>query len=130
MEDLAARAEFLQSLPESNPMHLATASNLGDCGNGFCASSTPDSEDFFEEDTISAYLQLNFYGEIFNRPFNVRAGVRHEETEVVSSTAAQAYDRVEWRSTNEFEIIRAEGSVPSALAGEYDYTLPSIDFDM
>ncbi len=130
MEDLARRAEFLQNLPESDPMHLAQASDGGDCGTGFCASSTPDSEDFFEEDSIAAYLQLNFAGEIINRPFNVRAGVRYEETEVVSSTAAQAYDRVEWRSTNEFEIIRAEGSVPSALAGEYDFTLPSIDFDM
>ena len=67
---------------------------------------------------------------MFDLPYNVRAGVRYEETEVVSSTAAQAYDRVEWRSTNEFEIIRAEGTVPSALAGEYDFTLPSIDFDM
>ena len=130
MEDLAARAEFLQSLPESNPMHLATATTMGDCGTGFCASTTPDSEDFFEEDTVAAYLQLNFSGEIFNRPFNVRTGVRYEETEVVSSTAAQAYDRVEWRSTNEFEIIRAEGTTPSALEGKYDFTLPSLDFDM
>lgn len=130
MSDLAQRAEFLQSLPESNPMHLATASTLGDCGTGFCASSTPDNEDYFEEDTIAAFLQLSFSGEIFNRPFNVRAGVRHEETEIVSSTAAQAYDRVEWRSTNEFEIIRAEGSIPSALEGKYDFTLPSIDFDV
>jgi len=130
MVDLVRRAEFLQNLPESDPMHLAQASFLGDCGTGFCASSTPDSEDFFAEDSTAAYLQLNFAGEIVNRPFNIRAGVRYEETEVVSSTAAQAYDRVEWRSTNEFEIIRAEGTVPSALEGEYDFTLPSIDFDI
>jgi TonB-dependent receptor len=130
MAELATRAEFLQSLPASDPMHLAQASFLGDCGTGFCASSTPDSEDFFAEDSTAAYLQLNFSGEMFDLPYNVRAGVRYEETEVVSSTAAQAYDRVEWRSTNEFEIIRAEGTVPSALAGEYDFTLPSIDFDM
>ncbi|MDB2512247.1 TonB-dependent receptor [Luminiphilus sp.] len=130
MEDLAQRAEFLQNLSESNPMHLAQASTGGDCGTGFCPSSTPDAADNFSEDSKAAYLQLNFAGEIINRPFNVRAGVRYEETEVVSSTAAQAYDRVEWRSTNEFEIIRAEGSVPSALQGEYDFTLPSLDFDI
>ena len=130
MVDLVERAEFLQSLPDTNPLHLAQASAGGDCGTGFCPSSTPDSENFFEEDTIAAYLQLSFSGEITNRPFNLRAGVRHEETEVISSTAAQAYSRVEWRSTNEFEIIRSEGSVPSALEGEYDFTLPSIDFDI
>lgn len=130
MEDLAQRAEFLQNLSENNPMHLAQASTGGDCGTGFCPSSTPDAADNFSEDTKAAYLQLNFSGEIINRPFNVRAGVRYEETEVVSSTAAQAYDRVEWRSTNEFEIIRAEGSVPSSLEGEYDFTLPSLDFDI
>jgi TonB-dependent receptor len=130
MEDLVERAEFLQSLPEGNPLHLAQASTGGDCGTGFCPSSIPDSENTFEEDTVSGYLQLSFSGEVINRPFNLRAGVRHEETEVVSSTAAQSYSRVEWRSTNEFEIIRAEGSVPSALVGEYDFTLPSIDFDM
>ena len=130
MEDLVQRAEFLQNLSENNPMHLAQASTGGDCGTGFCPSSTPDAADNFSEDTKAAYLQLNFSGEIINRPFNVRAGVRYEETEVVSSTAAQAYDRVEWRSTNEFEIIRAEGSVPSSLEGEYDFTLPSLDFDI
>jgi TonB-dependent receptor len=130
MEDLAQRAEFLQNLSESNPMHLAQASTGGDCGTGFCPSSTPDAADNFSEDSKAAYLQLNFAGEIINRPFNVRAGVRYEETEVVSSTAALAYDRVEWRSTNEFEIIRAEGSVPSSLEGEYDFTLPSLDFDI
>jgi TonB-dependent receptor len=130
MEDLVERAEFLQGLPEGNPLHLAQASTGGDCGTGFCPSSTPDSANEFEEESVAAYLQLNFSGEIINRPFNIRAGVRYEETEVVSSTAALAYDRVEWRSTNEFEIIRAEGSVPSALEGEYDFTLPSIDFDI
>ena len=130
MVDLVERAEFLQSLPDTNPLHLAQASAGGDCGTGFCPSTTPDSENFFEEDTVAAYLQLSFSGEITNRPFNIRAGVRHEETEVVSSTAAQAYSRVEWGSTNEFEIIRSEGSVPSALEGEYDFTLPSIDFDI
>jgi len=130
MEDLVERAEFLQGLPESNPLHLAQASTAGDCGTGFCPSSIPDNANEFEEESVAAYLQLNFAGEIINRPFNIRAGVRYEETEVVSSTAAQAYDRVEWRSTNEFEIIRAEGSVPSALEGKYDFTLPSIDFDI
>ena len=130
MAQLAQRAEYLQSLPEDDPMHLATASTLGDCGTGFCASTTPDSQDFFEEDTIAAYLQLNFTGEIFNRPLNVRAGLRYEETEVTSSTLSQAYERVEWRSTNEFEIIRADSATPSSLEGDYDFTLPSIDIDI
>jgi len=130
MADLVQRAEFLQSLPESDPMHLAQASSGGDCGTGFCPSSTPDSAANFEEDSLSAYLQLNFSGEIFNLPFNLRGGVRYEETEVVSSAVSQAYDRVEWRSTNEFEIIKSEDSEPIALTGKYDFTLPSLDFDV
>ena len=41
----------------------------------------------------------------------------------------QAYDRVEWRSTNNLKSFEQKAQCP-ALEGKYDFTLPSIDFDI
>jgi hypothetical protein len=38
-----------------------------------------------EEETTSFYIQLNKEFELFGRPANVVAGLRHEETEVTST---------------------------------------------
>ncbi|NCF77516.1 MAG: TonB-dependent receptor [Proteobacteria bacterium] len=130
MASLVERAQYLQSLPEDHPLYLAQASQGGDCGTGFCPSNTPDSYDFFEEDTISSYVQFKFTGELFNRPFNARLGVRYEKTEVDSYTEILDYNGVEWTGGNEFALIESGGVVPSTFSGEYDFTLPSLDLDI
>ncbi|MDA8946163.1 TonB-dependent receptor [Luminiphilus sp.] len=130
MASLVTRAEYLQSLPSSNPMHLAQASTGGDCGTGFCPSSTPDSYDSFEEESIATYLQLKFMGELFNRPFNARLGARYEETEVDSYTEILDYAGVEWTGGNEFELVPTGDVIPSTFGGKYDFILPSLDMDI
>ena len=130
MAALVERAEYLQTLPETDPMHLAQASTDGDCGTGFCPSSTPDTFDTFSEDTLAAYVQLSFTGEVINRPFNARLGVRYEETEVDSFTEVLDYNGVEWVAGNEFNLIPTGGVTPSNFDGEYDFTLPSLDMDI
>jgi TonB-dependent receptor len=130
MQAIAERAEFLQSLPESNPLHLPTWLAGGDCGTGFCADSDPGFGNRFEEDSDSAYLQVTYSGELMNRPFNLRAGYRWEETNVTSSAESLAYSKIEWASTNEFTAVQAAEAVPSALTGKYDVGLPNIDFDI
>jgi TonB-dependent receptor len=130
MEEVAERAEFLQSLPSSNPLHLATALAGGDCGTGFCADSDPGFGNQFQEETYSAYFQVSYAGNLFDRPFNLRAGYRYEETDVVSSAESLDYTRIEWASTNEFTAVPAEGAVASALTDSYTVGLPNIDFDI
>ena len=55
MEEVAARAEALQALPEDDPLHLATAVAGGDCGTGFCADSDPGFGNQFREESYSAF---------------------------------------------------------------------------
>ncbi len=130
MAEVAERAEFLQSLPESNPLHLATALAGGDCGTGFCADSDPGFGNQFREETYAAYIQLAYSGVLFDRDFNLRAGYRYEETDVTASAESQDYTRIEWASTNEFAAVPSDEPVASALTGSYDVGLPNIDFDI
>ena len=130
MEEVAAQAEYLQSLPEDDPLHLATAVAGGDCGTGFCADSDPGFGNQFREESYSAFMQLNYAGDLFALPFNFRVGFRYEETEVTSSAESQDYTRIEWASTNEFSAIPAEGNIETSLSGKYDVFLPNVDFDI
>ena len=91
MEEVAARAEELQALADTDPMYLATAVAGGDCGTGFCADSDPGFGNQFREESYSAYFQIGYAGDLFDRPFNFRAGLRYEETEVTSSAESQNY---------------------------------------
>ena len=130
MIEVAQRGEALQALDETDPMYLATALTDGDCGTGFCADGNPGFGNQFREETLSAYFQIHYAGDIFYRPFNIRAGYRYEETEVTSSAESQDYVRIDWASTNEFSAVPAEGTVQTSLTGDYDVGLPNIDFDI
>jgi TonB-dependent receptor len=130
MVEVIERAEFLQNLPESNPLHLPLASTGGDCGTGLCPDSNPGFGNQLSEDTIAAYVELNYAGEMFDRPYNLRVGYRYEETDVTSSAESQNYSRIEWGSPNEFVAIASGDTIPSELEDDYDVSLPSLDFDI
>ncbi len=130
MKQVAERAEFLQGLPAGNTLHLPTALAGGDCGTGFCADGDPGFGNQFEEDSIAAYVQFNHGGRMFDQPYNLRAGLRYEETDVTASAESVNYLRIDWASTNEFTAIEADGLIPSGLEATYDVWLPSFDFDV
>jgi TonB-dependent receptor len=130
MEAVVDRAEYLQSLDPDNPLYLAPGSLGGDCGTGLCADFDPGFGNRFEEDSIAVYLQLNYAGELFDRPFNARVGYREEETDVTSSADSLTYTRIEWASLNEFTAIEGDETVPSSLEGSYSVGLPNVDFDI
>ena len=67
-------------------------------------------------------------GDLFNRPFNFRIGYRYEETDVTSSAESQSYTRIEWASTNEFTAVPSEDAIATGLMGNYDASLPNVDF--
>lgn len=131
MSDIAKRAEQLEALSPDDPMYLAPAPGVvGSCGTGFCADLNPGFGNQFREETWAAFLQLNYAGSLFDRPFNFRVGYRYEETDVTSSAESQSYSRIEWASTNEFTAVPAQGAVASGLTGQYDASLPNVDFDI
>ena len=131
MADIASRAEQLEGLSPDDPMYLAPAPGVvGSCGTAFCADLDSGFGNQFREETWAAYLQLNYMGDLFNRPFNFRIGYRYEETDVTSSAESQSYTRIDWASTNEFTAVPAEDAIASGLTGQYDASLPNVDFDI
>ena len=137
MEAVARRAEELQRLPATDPMHLnpvKTGAEGGDCETGFCANSNsnePGRSNRHEEETLSVYFQASYEGELLERLFNVRAGIRYEETDVTASGQAQNYASVTWDSDNDLTLVPTPGNaVSSGLEDSYDHILPNIDFDI
>jgi TonB-dependent receptor len=114
-----------------------TYANTGDCGTGYCASTDWTTDLRTTEDTIAAYLQFNWTGEVAGKPANLQFGVRHEQTDVKSAALNTVYDGSSWVGAgNELNITEArdaDGNVIQSFTnvpGEYDVTLPSFDFDI
>ena len=59
--------------------------------------------------TTSFYIQLNKEFELFGRPANVVAGLRHEETEITSTSLSQVPVASNWATANEFYLGFAPG---------------------
>jgi len=110
---------------------------VGDCGTGYCASTDWDTDLRTTEETTAAYLQYNWSGDIGNMPANLRVGVRYEKTDVTSAALNTLYDGSSWVGAgNELNITEAvddEGNTVQGftnVTGDYDVTLPSLDFDI
>jgi TonB-dependent receptor len=111
--------------------------NVGDCGTGYCASTDWRDDLRSTEETKAFYLQYNWSGQIGEMRTNVRAGVRYEETDVVSAALNTTYDGSSWVGAgNELNITEArdeDGNIIQSFTnveGNYDVTLPNFDFDI
>lgn len=98
------------------------------------ASSYLASDDFttdrkVKEESQGAYLQYNRAFDLADRPANIAVGVRYEQTDVTSSSLVPTATGITWNSANEFSIIKS-GSGFTTLKGDYDYFLPSLDFNV
>ncbi|WP_434938137.1 TonB-dependent receptor [Shewanella sp. HL-SH8] len=111
---------------------LYASSAIGDCGNGFCPSTdyASDTDRFTQEQSQSAYLQYNYFGEMANMPFDVHLGVRYEQTDVESTSAVSGYDSATWIAETEIAINPSGERVFQTQTGEYDYFLPSVNFNI
>jgi TonB-dependent receptor len=110
---------------------------VGDCGTGYCASTDWTTDLRTTEETNAAYLQFNWSGDVFDMRSNVRAGVRYEETDVVSAALNATYSGSTWVGAgNELNIVEArdaDGNIIQGFTnveGNYDVVLPNFDFDI
>lgn len=116
----------------------ATQSTGGDCGTGLCPSTNFTTDRITEEDSSAVYIQVNLDRQIGDIPVSIKAGLRYEETDVVSQALVPVYASVVQQSDNEFSAIQAvdaSGAVVqdfTRLTGEYDFILPNLDikFDL
>ncbi len=111
--------------------------NVGDCGTGYCASTDWTTDLRTTEETTAVYLQYNWTGDIAAMPANLRLGLRYEETEVTSAAFDRTWSGSRWVGAgNEFNIVAAEDDEGNPIqsftnvTGEYDVTLPNLDFDI
>jgi TonB-dependent receptor len=110
---------------------------VGNCGTGYCASTDWRDDLRTTEETTAFYLQYNWNGQFGDMPVNVRAGVRYEETDVVSAALNTTYNGSSWVGAgNELNITEArdaDGNIIQSFTnvrGDYDVTLPNFDFDI
>jgi TonB-dependent receptor len=111
--------------------------DVGDCGTGYCASTDWENDLRTTEESAAVYLQFNWNGDFGSMPANFHLGVRYEETDVRSAALNTTYDGSSWVGAgNELNITEArdgDGNVIQSFTdvkGEYDVTLPNIDFDI
>lgn len=100
-----------------------TTSNPALANDGFADQATVENSDF-------AFLQFNFKQDIAGMPANLSVGVRHETTDVESTSYLSTYTPyIRWNSGNEYSLL-PEGSDFESTYGDYSKTLPSVDFDI
>ena len=131
LADLQERGEAVYGL---NGLDYA---QTGDCGTGYCASTDWTSNLRTTEESIAAYFQYNWSGDIGNIPANLHVGVRYEETDITSPSTTLIYDGSSWIGAgNELNITPARDangdliSQETNFEGKYDVTLPNLDFDI
>lgn len=76
----------------------------------------------------SAYAQFNWDGQLGDRPANLVAGVRWENTQTTAFSLVDQPLRIEWDSDNDFTRVVSGNIAEITRRGEYNQLLPSIDF--
>lgn len=85
------------------------------------------SSDEIEEDVLALYIQYGAEFSVGDRPVYVNAGLRYEETDVVSVTSSLPTDFVEWQGNNDFATVASATADGIRVESSYDHVLPNID---
>ncbi|MBB1437478.1 TonB-dependent receptor [Shewanella sp. SG41-4] len=111
--------------------NYASAVN-GDCGNGFCPSTNyaAETDRYTEEESQAVYVQYNYDNEISGMPYDVHFGLRYEQTDVTSTAAVAGYDGADWIAETEILLSATGEQVFETKTGDYDYLLPSFNFNI
>ncbi|SHF37502.1 TonB-dependent receptor [Microbulbifer donghaiensis] len=128
-EKVRARAEELYGAD-------LEAGFIGDCGTQFCASTdySQDVDRTTTEKTTSLYAQYNFESELTtgfgSMPYDIHFGLRYEDTEVDSKSAAATYAAADWIADTEIALLGSGERAFLSQTGSYDYWLPSVNVNV
>jgi TonB-dependent receptor len=108
---------------DRNPLN-----SVADPGNPIAISG----QDFnvVQEETTAIYGQLTWEGEIGAMPVTMVAGVRYEQTDVLSTSLVAVPTEIRWTSDNDFTRIVGAQVQPISGEGSYDNVLPAFDFSI
>ena len=95
-----------------------------------CSDFTYTQQRKLEEKTTSVYVQGSKAFELFEKPASIVAGLRFERTEVVSQNYIPTYSGTKITGNDSVTAQATGSSAFFTTKGDYNYVLPSIDFDM
>lgn len=94
-----------------------------------CANPEYSVDRRLEEKQTAFYIQANLEFDLGDMPATLNIGLRHESTDVTSNSLIPNYVSAAWLSANEL-LLNQDGGVFAEGTGDYDYTLPNIDFNI
>lgn len=92
--------------------------------------STPISDHAINEETVSAYVQLNAEGEFNGFPITMVGGIRFEDTKVTANSLELVTEAIVWSSPTEWSVVRAPSQSFSDEEGDYSLWLPNLDISV
>jgi TonB-dependent receptor len=119
--------------PVNGNVYHWNTDNTTTANNCLCADPALDDNNTIKEDVNAAYLQLALRFDLFDRPSNLLAGVRYEQTDVASTSNILVPAKpggMVWTANNDFTIARSATVQPFTEETDYNHVLPSLDFDM
>ncbi len=124
--------DFANIVARADQLYADNSAILGDCGSSFCPSTDwAASEDRTTiEDTTALYFKVNYETDVGDMYLRANFGLRYEETTIDSTSVANTYQRARWVADTETVLSNAnDEQIREFLsqAGEYDYTLPSLN---
>ncbi|MCQ8184724.1 TonB-dependent receptor [Parvularcula maris] len=103
-------------------------------GDGNCINDVPVATDRrTEEESYSAFIEIDTEFMIGSMPASIIAGVRYEQTDVTSEALVPIPTGTQWVAANEFGLLGVndpENRDFTQLEGDYDFWLPAIDFQV
>lgn len=99
-------------------------------GLGNAVQITNNENNIVEEQIDAFYVQFAMDGELGGRPYDLLLGLRHETTDVTSTSVVVPTTAIVWKSDNDFTSEAAASGSTFTATGEYDNNLPSIDFSL
>jgi len=86
-------------------------------------------ENQIQEETYSAYFNVNFEDDFNGMPLKANAGVRYETTDTEGTSVGPVYDALTWISSTELRAA-SSSNAEQTLAGDYDVFLPNINLSI
>lgn len=105
-------------------------SNCNPCVMRPDVNGNPVSDHKVTEETTSAFMEFNSAGDLAGMPLKVTTGVRYESTDIEANSFQQDPESIVWINQTEWSLILDSESSYTAVDGDYDVWLPSLDVSL
>lgn len=128
---IAFRGNAVELFNALSPVYAADGSPMNNVANpGNPLSLSGSDFNVVEEQTAAVYGQLTWEGELGTMPISMMAGIRYEQTEVLSTSLVAVPTEIRWTSDNDFVRVVGAQVQPISGEGDYDNFLPAFDFSI